>query len=49
MYFFHYKWISADCAYTYHLRNCNLKWLPECDNKNKFVAKQCKGDKLTGR
>ncbi|ETN64940.1 hypothetical protein AND_003307 [Anopheles darlingi] len=39
----------GDCLSTLHVRNDTVAWVPQCDNKGRYAARQCRGDRLNGR
>lgn len=43
---FHFR--EASCLHTIHLGE-EIAWKPSCEIDGSFAAKQCRGDKLTGR
>lgn len=41
---------TSTCTHTHHLTNNQLiQWLPKCDVNGNYEAKQCKGDRASGR
>lgn len=44
-----YLSLSASCFHTMHFDNEIVGWKPTCEIDGTYSAKQCRGDKLTGR
>lgn len=41
--------LSASCFHTMHFDDEIITWKPTCEIDGSYSAKQCRGDKLTGR